>query len=240
MAERRTAADRCGIDGGSTVSRASDECVVSRRDRERRTEEASHGFLMSVECLSTREPEDCAPESASVAWSVPRDIFDRMNVAMALDESTSRGIVRQAIPISPAQVEIIDYEPNRVNLAVDTPAKGLLILTDTYMPGWKAFVDDQEAEIYIAYGRFPQAISFLQKAIETESDRADIQLKLLEVYVQTEDATAFNLQFDQLKLLGDDDATAKGATSPASSRVVCGPWRSRGTALGSQRSLRRV
>lgn len=66
-----------------------------------------------------------------------------------------------------------------------------------------------EAEIYIAYGRFPQAISFLQNAVENEPDRTDIQLKLLEVYVQTEDATAFNLQLDQLKLLGDDDATAK-------------------------------
>lgn len=66
-----------------------------------------------------------------------------------------------------------------------------------------------EAEIYIAYGRFPQAISFLQNAIENEPDRSDIQLKLLEVYVQTEDATAFNLQLDQLKLLGDEEATAK-------------------------------
>ena len=68
-----------------------------------------------------------------------------------------------------------------------------------------------EAEIYIAYGRFPQAISFLQNAIEKEPQRTDIQLRLLEVYVQTEDATAFNLQFEQLKLLGDDEATRKGA-----------------------------
>ncbi len=67
-----------------------------------------------------------------------------------------------------------------------------------------------EAEIYIAYGRFPQAISFLQNAIENEPDRTDIQLKLLEVYVQTEDATAFNLQLEQLKLLGDEEATNKG------------------------------
>ena len=68
-----------------------------------------------------------------------------------------------------------------------------------------------EAEIYIAYGRFPQAISFLQNAIENEPLRADIQLRLLEVYVQTEDATAFNLQYEQLKLLGDDGATREGA-----------------------------
>ena len=68
-----------------------------------------------------------------------------------------------------------------------------------------------EAEIYIAYGRFPQAVSFLQNAIENEPNRTDIQLRLLEVYVQTEDATAFNLQYEQLKLLGDDEATNKGA-----------------------------
>ena len=68
-----------------------------------------------------------------------------------------------------------------------------------------------EAEIYIAYGRFPQAISFLQNAIENEPQRTDIQLRLLEVYVQTEDVTAFNLQYEQLKLLGDDGATREGA-----------------------------
>ncbi|MFP6795155.1 MAG: FimV/HubP family polar landmark protein, partial [Pseudomonadales bacterium] len=68
-----------------------------------------------------------------------------------------------------------------------------------------------EAEIYIAYGRFPQAISFLQNAIENEPQRTDIQLRLLEVYLQTEDATAFNLQYEQLKLLGDDGATREGA-----------------------------
>ncbi|MCS5571640.1 MAG: hypothetical protein NZ789_01780, partial [Pseudomonadales bacterium] len=55
------------------------------------------------------------------------------------------------------------------------------------------------------------AISFLQNAIENEPQRTDIQLRLLEVYVQTEDATAFNLQYEQLKLLGDDGATREGA-----------------------------
>ncbi len=68
-----------------------------------------------------------------------------------------------------------------------------------------------EAEIHIAYGRFPQAISFLQNAIENEPQRTDIQLRLLEVYVQTEDSTAFNLQYEQLKRLGDDEATRIGA-----------------------------
>ncbi len=68
-----------------------------------------------------------------------------------------------------------------------------------------------EVEIYIAYGRFPQAVKFLTNAIEAEPDRTDIQLKLLEVYVQIEDTEAFNLQLEALKLLGDEDATAQAA-----------------------------
>ncbi len=67
-----------------------------------------------------------------------------------------------------------------------------------------------EAEIYIAYGRFPQAIEFLQNAIEKDPQRADIQLKLLEVYVATEDSAQFNLLFCQLQALNDAEATAAG------------------------------
>jgi len=66
-----------------------------------------------------------------------------------------------------------------------------------------------EAEIYIAYGRFAHAMTFLQNAINAEPNRADLQLKLLEVYVETEDAIAFNLQYEQLRELGDDAAIAQ-------------------------------
>ena len=64
-----------------------------------------------------------------------------------------------------------------------------------------------EAEIDIAYGRFPEAIDVLKDAIEDEPGRVDIRLKLLEVYVQTEDVAAFEQQLEQLKLIGDEDAT---------------------------------
>ncbi len=72
-----------------------------------------------------------------------------------------------------------------------------------------------EVEIYIAYGRFQHAISFLQKAIAAEPDRADIRVKLLEVYVQTEDVDAFNEAFDELCRLGDEDAIKQGRTLQA-------------------------
>ncbi len=51
-----------------------------------------------------------------------------------------------------------------------------------------------EADIYIAYGRFPQAISFLRNALEAEPDRNDVRLKLMEVFVETRDVDAFNAE----------------------------------------------
>jgi len=73
-----------------------------------------------------------------------------------------------------------------------------------------------EADIYIAYGRFPQAITFLENAIEAEPERVDIQLKLLEVFVQTEDKNEFNLLLEKLKTLGNADAISKAEALQAS------------------------
>ncbi len=63
-----------------------------------------------------------------------------------------------------------------------------------------------EADIYIAYGRFPQAIELLEKAAEQEPDRADIQLKLCEVCVEANQPETFNDHYNQLVLLGDSYA----------------------------------
>ncbi|MFT6516877.1 MAG: pilus assembly protein FimV [Candidatus Azotimanducaceae bacterium] len=72
-----------------------------------------------------------------------------------------------------------------------------------------------EVEIYIAYGRFPQAIGFLEKAIDAEPMRTDLRLKLLEVLVQTGDGVAFNLALEQLRPLGDAAALEQALTLQA-------------------------
>jgi uncharacterized membrane protein YfhO len=46
-----------------------------------------------------------------------------------------------------ASVEIKDYSPNKVILSINTPSRGILVLSDTFYPGWKAFVDWEETEI---------------------------------------------------------------------------------------------
>ncbi len=68
-----------------------------------------------------------------------------------------------------------------------------------------------EADIYIAYGRFPQAIEMLEKAAENEPDRPDIRSKLLEVAVEAEDVEVFKRHDAVLQTVGSHDHLAKAA-----------------------------
>ncbi len=43
---------------------------------------------------------------------------------------------------------IVSYEPDRVTIDVDSACRGLLVLTDTYYPGWTATVNGDEAPIH--------------------------------------------------------------------------------------------
>ncbi len=63
-----------------------------------------------------------------------------------------------------------------------------------------------EADVYIAYGRFEQAEALLNKAIANEPDRADLQLKRLEVYAESGDIDHFRQALVSLEVLGDQDA----------------------------------
>lgn len=58
-------------------------------------------------------------------------------------------------------------------------------------------VDDEvdplaEAEVYIAYGRDAQAEEILKEALARNSNREDVQLKLLEIYAARKDKAGFN------------------------------------------------
>ena len=56
-------------------------------------------------------------------------------------------------PVSPQatlnfdQVTMISYEPERVIIEADLASEGYLILTDTWYPGWRAYVDGTESSI---------------------------------------------------------------------------------------------
>lgn len=62
-----------------------------------------------------------------------------------------------------------------------------------------------EADIYIAYGRYPQALNLLVGALEEDPDRSDVRLKLLEIYADTKDGEAFERQMAELVERCDDN-----------------------------------
>lgn len=49
-----------------------------------------------------------------------------------------------------SKVRLLSYSPNKVILTTDADADQLLFLSDTYYPGWKAFIDEKETRIYRA------------------------------------------------------------------------------------------
>ncbi len=48
----------------------------------------------------------------------------------------------------PEEVKTLAYAPNAIELATRTASPALLVLSETYYPGWKAWVDDRPAPIY--------------------------------------------------------------------------------------------
>ncbi len=47
----------------------------------------------------------------------------------------------------PATVAIVGYGPNEIIVEVDTPRAGVLILSEVFYPGWRAWVNEREVEI---------------------------------------------------------------------------------------------
>ncbi|MGI9293264.1 MAG: FimV/HubP family polar landmark protein, partial [Pseudomonadales bacterium] len=61
-----------------------------------------------------------------------------------------------------------------------------------------------EADIYMAYGRFPQAVELLNRALEQEPERTDLRVKLVEVHMGAGAQDAAEEQLTQLQASGDD------------------------------------
>jgi pilus assembly protein FimV len=66
-----------------------------------------------------------------------------------------------------------------------------------------------EADIYIAYGRYPQAIDLLNNAIVTEPNNPAYRLKLLEMHAEMGDRDAAMQQFAELQAINDADSLVR-------------------------------
>jgi hypothetical protein len=49
---------------------------------------------------------------------------------------------------SAGDVKVVKYEPSRIELSLEAPRASLLVLSETYYPGWKAWIDEQPTAIH--------------------------------------------------------------------------------------------
>jgi len=49
---------------------------------------------------------------------------------------------------TPGTVEVVKYEPSRIELSLQASRASLLVLSETYYPGWKAWIDEQPTAIH--------------------------------------------------------------------------------------------
>lgn len=68
-----------------------------------------------------------------------------------------------------------------------------------------------EADIYIAYGRFPQAVDLLTEALLSDPANIEARIKLLEVDIAIGDDEAIKQDYANLKAIGDDIALARAS-----------------------------
>ena len=83
-----------------------------------------------------------------------------------------------------SDIKLITYLQNEINISVDTDVNKLLFLSDTYYPGWKAFVDGKEVKIYRADYSFraivvPQGHHLVKFSYDPLSFRVGYAISLL-------------------------------------------------------------
>lgn len=52
----------------------------------------------------------------------------------------------------PGEAKIVFYKPDRVEIKVESKKTAWLVLSDSYYPGWKATIENEETKIHPAYG----------------------------------------------------------------------------------------
>ncbi len=62
-------------------------------------------------------------------------------------ESAPPNLDAQA-PASGDQVSVVSYEPDEITLSATAAGDGMLVISEVYFPGWRAYVDGEEVDIF--------------------------------------------------------------------------------------------
>lgn len=85
-------------------------------------------------------------------------------------------------------VSYLDYGDQESKLEVSTPVGGLLFVSDTFYPGWKAYIDENETEILRADFNFravyvPKGVHMVEFYYKPESFYNGVKISLLSVLI---------------------------------------------------------
>jgi pilus assembly protein FimV len=136
------------------------------------------------------------------------DVF--ANVQLNTDEHK---VVAEPDPVVAPESEPTPVDEKPVVAAVSAPVRGSGYgerKHDEYASDADSGDALAEADIYIAYGRFPQAVDLLKTAIENEPANPDYKLKLMQVSSEMGDQAEVMKQFAEIKRLGDAASIQSG------------------------------
>jgi hypothetical protein len=109
--------------------------------------------------IAVYQRADSTPRVWTVHRVVPARSYDQImkELAYPLAELRSKAVVTGTAPaldtcIEPDQVRSVEHGEAVVVAKVQMACKGMLILADTFTPGWTALVDDHPTPIYETYG----------------------------------------------------------------------------------------
>ena len=213
----------------------SEEPAASVEDSAAATEQPAEEPAAAVEPVAPAKPAEAAKPAAPAPESAPAPqsfVDDLMANPMMLGLAGGGALLlllvalmalsrRNAMKEAELQDELADDLSQDQTFAsdLDMPEDSFAGLDDDPAPVAQAAGEERvtaqtgdalgEADIYIAYGRFNQAAELLQNAINDEPHRADLRLKLMEVYAELGDREGFARQDNELREIGGVNAEAE-------------------------------
>ncbi len=87
---------------------------------------------------------------------------------VVLEEQQAAASSKQSVGSPQATAQVVGYGPNEILLDVNATSAGVLVLSEVYSPGWRAWVDDREVEVLRA--------DYLFRAVELDSGAHRVRL----------------------------------------------------------------
>ncbi|EED33126.1 LysM domain protein [gamma proteobacterium NOR5-3] len=140
------------------------------------------GVNLKTESFDAPDPDDFSQESALAAAATAEETEEPVESAPAVEEPHSRGGSR-------------GYGERKHDDYIDEGSAGDALA---------------EADIYIAYGRYLQAIELLETAITSDPGNGAYRVKLIELYVDMGEEASAAEQLEELRKHGSPDSIARG------------------------------